>query len=147
MIYYYHKDKYGKELCHEVESIDEDCKERLEYMGDDASCCVEYIHEGDYAGYSTLAEYIENDGADDWSETVQEGLDAGFTFPFCVIRHLDGSYETMNESDVDWQALADEHEDFGHYQIQPGYYDSDEMKPEQARKEGMYALAEELEKE
>lgn len=147
MIYYYHKDRYGKELCLEAESIDEDCKQRLEQMGDNAACCVEYIHEGDYAGYKTLAEYVENDGADAWSDAVQEGLDEWLAFPFCVIRHLDGSYETMNESDVDWQELADEYKDFGHYKIQPGYYDSDEMTPEQARKKGMYALAEELEKE
>lgn len=144
--YYYDKDMYGREHCYDVDNITEDCKKRLELMGDNASCCVEYIHEGDYAGYSTLAEYIENDGADDWSEAVQEGLDAGLTFPFCVIRHLDGSYETTNESDVDWHELADEYEDFGRWRIQPGYYDSNEMTPDQARKEGMYALAEELER-
>lgn len=164
--YYYHKDRYGKELCHEVESIDEDCKERLELMGDDAACCVSHVWKDDVFGYKSLEEYereevnsikisfsmgldgsvnYNDDNSDAEFNAMKEFLDNGGSYPFCVVRHRDGSYEAMNESDVDWQELADEYEDFGHWRIQPGYYDSDEMTPEQARKREMYALAEELE--
>lgn len=142
--YYYHKDKYGKELCHEVESVAEDCQQRLELMGDGASCCVEYIHEGDFSGYKTLDDYIDNCGADAWSDAVQVGLDEGLAFPFCCVLHRDGSYSVMNESDVDWLELANEYDDPGHYRIQPGYYEEGDITPETADKAGMYALAEAL---
>lgn len=139
--YYYDKDMYGREHCYDVDSITEDCKQRLELMGDNAACCVDYIHEGDYAGYGSLEKYVEEEGSDAWSDAVQEGLDEGLAFPFCVVRHLDGSYETMNESDVDWHELADEYEDFGHWRIQPGYYDNNDITPEQALEQKMFALA------
>jgi len=145
--YYYDKDKYGREHCYEVDDIQKDSAERLYQMGDNAACCVEYIHEGDYGGYGSLEKYVEEEGADAWSEAVQEGLDAGLAFPFCVVRHLDGSYETMDESDVDWLELVDEYEDFGHWRIQPGYFSTDEITPDEADKQGMYALADALREE
>ena len=145
--FYYDKDKYGKEHCYEIDDIQKDAAERLYQMGDNAACAVEYIHEGDFAGYSSLDEYIKEECADAWSEAVQEGLDAGLAYPFALVRHLDGTYEAMDESDVDWLELVDEYEDFGHWRIQPGYYSSDKITPDEADKQGMYALADALREE
>lgn len=145
--YYYDKDKYGREHCYEIDDIQKDAAERLCQMGDNAACAVEYIHEGDFAGYSSLDEYIANDGADAWSAAVQEGLDAGLAFPFCLVRHQDGSYETLAENAVDYVELCDEYEDFGHWRIQPGYYSTGEITPDEADKQGMYALADALREE
>lgn len=139
--FYYHKDKYGQEKAYEVFNVQKDAAQRLELMGDDAACAVEYIHEGDFAGYSSLDEYIANDGADAWSAAVQEGLDAGLAFPFCLVRHQDGTFETLAKNAVDYVEIADEYEDFGHWRVQPGYYDSADITPAEAEKQGLYELA------
>lgn len=164
--YYYHKDKYGKELCHEVESIAEDCQQRLELMGDDAAMCVTTIREDDVLGYSSMDDFYhgevcslkvgisltENgninlgmeDNSDDEYNAMKEYLDNGGNYPFSLVTHRDGSVEAMNESDVDWLELANEYDDPGHYRIQPGYYEEGDITPETADKAGMYALAEAL---
>ena len=147
--YYYDKDKYGKEHCYEVEDIKKDAAERLYQMNDNAACAVTTIWENDVMGYSSLEEYVKGECPETPNaefEAMAEWLDGG-SYPFALVRHPDGVYEAMAEKDVDWHELADEYEDFGHWRIQPGYYNSDEMTSEQARKRKMYALAEELEKE
>lgn len=141
MKFYYHKDFTGRELSYPVDNVQKDAAERLYNMSDNAACAVEYIHEGDFAGYGSLENYIKEEGADAWSEAVQEGLDAGLAFPFCIVRHRDGSYETLAENAVDYVELCDEYEDFGHWRVQPGYYDSADITPAEAEKQHLYELA------
>lgn len=141
MKFYYHKDNAGKELSYSVSDIQADAAQRLYNMSDEAACAVEFIHGSDFAGYSSLEEYINEEGADAWSAAVQEGLDAGLAFPFCIVRHRDGSYETLAENAVDYVELCDEYEDFGHWRVQPGYYDSADITPAEAEKQHLYELA------
>ena len=146
-IYYYDKDRFGKEHCYEVDSIDEDCKARLELMGDNAACAVSYVWEDDIFGYSSLDEYIKGECDEAPTaefEAIDEYLGGGGQFPFCIVRHPDGSYEAMPESEVDWRELAVEYEDPGHWKILPDYY-GDDMTSEQARENKQWALARELE--
>ena len=149
-IYYYDKDRFGNEHCYEVDSIDEDCKRRLEQMGDSAACCVSYVWEDDIFGYSSLEEYIK--GECDKAQTaefeaIDEYLGNGGQYPFCIVRHPDDTYEAMPESEVDWRELAEEYEDFGHWIKFPCYYSTDEITAEEADKQGLYALAEAIRNE
>jgi len=147
--YYYDKDKYGREHCYEVEDIQKDAAERLYQMGDNAACCVTIIRVDDVMGYSSLEGYRKGECPDAPTaefEAMAEYLDGG-TYPFALVHHLDDTYEAMDESDVDWLELADEYEDFGHWRIQPGYYSIDEITPDEADKQGMYALADALREE
>lgn len=141
--YYYDKTNYGKEHCYKVDSIADDCQLRLSMMGDDATCAVTIIRDNDVMGYSSIEEYVKGECPETPTaefEAMAEYLDGG-TYPFSLVRHRGGEYEAMAEKDVDWQELASEFEDFGHWQIQPGYYDSADITPEDADKQGMYALA------
>ncbi len=141
--YYYDKDKYGKEHCYEVEDVQKDAAERLYQMNDNAACAVTIIREDDVMGYSSLEEYRKGECPETPNaefEAMAEWLDGG-TYPFALVRHRGGEYEAMEENEVDWLELANEYEDYGKWRIQPCYYSDGEITPEDAKKQGMYALA------
>ncbi len=148
--YYYRKDRNGKEVCEFVPDVDKEIQNQLFDDGShdgfmaEADLCVQTIHENDFAGYATIEQYVENEGSDEWIEAVKEGVDSGLSFPFVLVRHTDGTYEPMNESDVDWQELFAEYVDVGHYQIPPAFYCDSEFTEDMARQSKMWKLAKKL---
>lgn len=147
-IYYYDKDRFGNEHCYEVDSIDEDCKIRLDASENNASCAVYWVWENNICGYSSLDEYIKGECEEAPTaefEAIDEYLGNGGQYPFCIVRHPDDTYEAMPESEVDWRELADEYDDPGRWITPPSYYQEGEITPEQARENKMWALARALE--
>lgn len=142
--FYYDKDRYGNEHCHEVDDVQKDAAERLYQIGDDAACAVTIIREDDVMGYSSIEEYIKGECPETPTAEFQamaEYLDGGGSYPFALVRHQGGEYEAMAEKDVDYVELSDEYEDFCHWIKFPCYYSTDEFTAPEADKLGMYALA------
>ena len=147
--YFYYKDKAGKEVCEEVDNVDEEIENQLFSDSSsgflpEADSCVQTVFDGDFAGYKTINEYIANEGEDDWIKTIKGGIDNGLAFPLTLIRHVSGSYELSEDGAIDWRGLYAEYVDSGHYTIPPDFYSTSDITPEVAAKNKMWALAKAL---
>ena len=133
--YYYHKDKYGREVCYALDGseIAGECRDALEECGNGMQA------ESDTAVTTIYAEGLEDAGEDE-REAIYEAFANGFALPLAMVR-IGGDYEAKPLTAVDYYEVWRNYIDSGYYRIEPDYYEEGSITPAQAEKRGMYALA------
>lgn len=140
MLYYYEKNRYGKEYC-----------ERFDTHAEFQKWCRDNIPENDEYGIlrtifpgDDLRELCHEDNADvDEMVAVVADADNQMKRPYTLICWGHRDYEAFqSETDVDWKKVYFEWQDSGNYTIQPTFYEEGEITPEEAITRKMYLLAE-----
>ena len=148
---YYDRDSNGIEHCYCLDSSElvEDMQRILHVLAPD-SFPVEIIDGNVYKGFKSLEELRSNKANDidvlNWIKIASIGAEK-FGYPFAIVTHINENidkYEACSVDDIQWFKLILEYAAPYKYQVDPYYYEYNELTDLQAEALGFHALAREL---